>query len=75
MTLTARERELLADLPNDEWVRPMDIGGRDGSNHSYLLNRLVQKGYAERKDRGGSLAGIRRSFVYRKKFSATPTGQ
>lgn len=34
------------------WARPMDVGGHNGSDHSYVLARLVKKGYVERKARG-----------------------
>lgn len=39
---------------------PMEIGGYDGSRHSYWLSRLIQRGLVERKRRG-----IRGSFKYR----------
>jgi hypothetical protein len=45
------------------WARPMDVGGRDGSNHSSILSRLAQKGLAERRQR--SATGSRGSWVYR----------
>lgn len=66
---TARERAVLDQLPTDAWVRPMDVGGRDGSGHSYTLAILVAKGLAERESRGG-LVGIRASYVYRRKAVA-----
>lgn len=69
--LTAREREVLAQLKEDwpnEWVRPMDIGGRDGSDHSRVLKALAVKGLLERARRN-SLANTSRdsrgSYVYR----------
>lgn len=46
--LSELERELLESL-TDEWVRPMDVGGTDGSHHSATLTRLVRYGLAERK--------------------------
>jgi len=46
--LTERERDVLASL-TDEWVRPMDIGGRDSSYHSRVLASLFRKGLVERK--------------------------
>jgi hypothetical protein len=58
------ERDILGCLDN-EWVRPMDIGGSDGSRHSHVLAGLVKMGLVERKLRGGSIAGIRGSYVYR----------
>jgi hypothetical protein len=42
MKLTEREEEILYQLPND-WCRPMDIGGRDGSDHSAVLKRLAER--------------------------------
>ena len=57
--LSARELELFEQL-TDRWVRPMDIGGRNGSDHSRVLASLVRKGLVERKTRGSH-----RSYVYR----------
>jgi len=34
------------------WVRPMDLGGADGSSHSRILTKLVKLGLAERRPRG-----------------------
>jgi hypothetical protein len=62
MGLSGDERELLTTL-RDEcdhrathgaswWVRPMDLGGHDGSNHSYILSKLVKKGFADARQRG-----------------------
>lgn len=48
-SLTERQRELLAELPYDAWVRPMDVGGHSGSHHSATLRQLVLKGYAQRR--------------------------
>ena len=28
------------------WLRPMDVGGRDGSHHSATLRNLVRRGWA-----------------------------
>ena len=47
--LTDRDREVLAELPTDEWVRPMDVGGRDSSHHSATLRKLVRYGLAEQE--------------------------
>ena len=49
MSLSPRELELLRWLDDEQWVRPMDIGGRDGSHHSATLTRLASRGLAERK--------------------------
>ena len=56
--LTPREAELLAEVRAmgfdvGEWFRPMDVGGRNGSDHSYVLGRLVAKGYLEARYRTG----------------------
>ena len=59
---------LLAEQPRRCWFRPMDVGGRDGSHHSYTLKRLVKKGFAEMRPRGtliNSLNGGLSSFEYR----------
>lgn len=67
-TLTEREREVLADLSH-EWARPMDLGGRNGSDHSRVLAALARKGVIERRRRN-TLANMRGStrgsYVYRK---------
>lgn len=47
--MTERERKLLARLDETEFLRPMDVGGRDGSHHSATLARLARKGLAERR--------------------------
>jgi hypothetical protein len=49
--LTERERDVYGQLTAD-WVRPMDIGGRDSSDHSRVLASLVRKGLVERKGSG-----------------------
>lgn len=52
--MTDREREVLREFPsNADWQRPMDVGGRDGTDHSAVIMRLVQKGYVEMKEWGG----------------------
>jgi hypothetical protein len=57
--LTDREREILQDLRGahddrcpTEWCRAMDVGGRDGSHHSYTLAKLTRAGLVERKKYG-----------------------
>lgn len=67
MKLTEREREVLKEMVlhhPQEWLRPMDLGGSDGSYHGGVLRRMVKKGLVEQKDRG-SLAGIRAVSLYR----------
>lgn len=61
--LTEREREVLKELTAD-WVRPMDIGGRNGSDHSQVLSSLVRKGLVERKQRS-AFGRSRGSYLYR----------
>ena len=75
--LTDREREVFRELEafcrqadahpdwHAQWAKPMDVGGRDGSHHSYTLSRLVAKGLVERRPRGA--ASLRGSWQYRVK--------
>lgn len=70
--LIDRDIEMLDDLgvacrnylqvTGSDWVRPLDCGGSNGSDHSYRLSKLVKYGYAERKRRGGYTRG---SWQYR----------
>ena len=70
--LTARDLEVLDDLrvacdnyqrvEGHQWVRPLDCGGTNGSDHSYRLSKLARAGYAEQKRRGGFSRG---SKIYR----------
>lgn len=53
----------------NEWVRPMDIGGGDGTHHSAVLSQLEHRGLVESKPRMGVLAA-RGSKLYR----LTPAG-
>lgn len=67
MTLTPREAEVLIELDR-EWSRPMDVGGRNGSDHSYILARLASKGVIERRRRNtlmNALGSSRGSYEYR----------
>lgn len=48
----------------DEWARPMDVGGTTGSYHGTYLARMTEKGWVERKRRDGAAVG-RGSFLYR----------
>lgn len=66
-TLTETQHQFLADFylcgtDENEWVRPMDIGGRNGSNHSALLRQLERHGYVESRVRS---TGVRGSKLYR----------
>lgn len=62
--LTRDQLDVL-DQVCEQWLRPMDMGGRDGSNHSAILSALVRKGLVERKQRGGHIASARGSYLYR----------
>lgn len=61
--LTHLQREVL-EQAGDRWLRPMDMGGRDGSAHSGILAVLARKGFVERKSRG-RIHSARGSYVYR----------
>lgn len=66
--LTPREAEVFYQVP-ECWARPMDIGGRDGSDHSAVLKRLVRKGYVEKRRRNtwmNMLGSSRGSYEYRR---------
>ena len=68
------ETDLLRWLTVDEWQRPMDIGGTDGSHHSSTLKQLIEKGFVVRRRRSSimnSLGSSRGSYEYRK----SPIGQ
>lgn len=67
--LTDRQIDMLGYVER-AWLRPMDMGGRDGSDHSSILAALVNKGLVERRQRGGMMAA-RGSYVYR----ITPAGE
>ena len=63
-TLRDREIEILNNMTAvpGRWHRPMDVGGRDASHHSYSLQKLARKGYVEKKIRGGR---SRPAYAYR----------
>lgn len=74
--LTERDLEILCGLSAGGWLRPLDLGGTDGSHHSATLTKLARKGMAQFKQRGainppagenGRRQGIfgRGSLVYR----------
>lgn len=66
--MTERDFELLGSLecaeriaPNMEgWLTPLYCGAWNGSHHSQTLRKLVKKGLAESKHRGGYLRGLYR---------------
>lgn len=47
--LTPRQLEVLHYLSDTEFLRPMDVGGRDGSHHSATLAALAKRGLVDRK--------------------------
>ncbi len=49
ITLTERQRDVLRWLEDEEFRTPRSVGGTDGSHHSATLERLAQRGLAERK--------------------------
>ena len=67
--MNEQEREVLGQLRGGEWLRPMDVGGTDGSHHNRTLARLIKRGFAERKRRGTLtntlVNGPRGSYRYR----------
>ena len=69
--LIERDLEVLDDLSyacgmfGDGWCRPLDVGGSDGSDHSYRLNKLFHLGCVEHRQRGTLGSGRRGSKVYR----------
>ncbi|MFW0153886.1 helix-turn-helix transcriptional regulator [Mycobacterium sp. smrl_JER01] len=65
--LTEGQRKVLiafarAGFAEGEWVRPMDVGGRDRSGHSRLLTQLERRGLVESRTRS---TGKRGSKLYR----------
>lgn len=67
-SLTPREQRIL-DLLDDEWQRPMDLGGGNSTHHSATLRNLVKKGYAEKRRRDSlmnALGSSRGSYIYRR---------
>lgn len=71
VSLTERQASFLAEIQamgfdHGEWFRPMDIGGRNGSEHSAVLSELVPKGLIESRQRHSSAWGSARgSKIYR----------
>lgn len=66
--LTENQMEVIQQFGTEtRWLRPLDLGGRDGSNHSAVLAQLVRRGLVESKVRS---SGVRGSRLYR----ITPAG-
>lgn len=76
LKLTNRQKAALSALawwgPN--WVRPLDIGGRNKSYHSATLAQLETKGLVESKQRSG-YRYRRGSKVYRLTDAGQPVAQ
>lgn len=64
-SLSPRAFELLTWLSDEQWVKPMDLGGRDGSHHSGTLALLVRHGLAERRRRTKPWGAVR-AWMYRR---------
>lgn len=62
--LTENQSALLEqfDPADATWLRPLDLGGRDGSNHSAVLAQLARRGLVEVRQRS---IGARGSKLYR----------
>lgn len=60
MKLTEAQREVLETLEfshyrssvPQKWCTPLDVGGYNGSHHSYTLTTLARKGLVQSKQRG-----------------------
>lgn len=79
--LTERDHEILAELVyscdescggrfRESGVAPIEIGGSNGSDHSYRLTKMAKLGYAEHRMRGHPWGDVttrdaRGSKVYR----------
>ena len=70
-TMRERDDEVLREMRGRGWLRPLDVGGADGSHHSRTLARLVKRGQIERRQRG-ALGSSRPSYVYRLVTPAAP---
>jgi hypothetical protein len=61
ITITGRDFEVLGELEAAvrwrkqfsglDWVQPMELGGSNGSDHSYRLTKLARAGLVEQKQR------------------------
>lgn len=58
LKLTDKQKKILASLFGSDWLRPMDIGGSDGSSHSRILRQLENKGLVESKPSPRSLMAM-----------------
>ncbi len=71
MNLTEKQAALLEDVQRAgfdvwEWFIPMQIGGRNGTDHSSVLAQLERKGLIESRRRAnGSARPLRGSKTYR----------
>lgn len=66
--LSPKEYEVLWELSDTEFLKPMFFGGLDGSHHSGTARRLAKRGFAEI---GGYRSFQRRVNTYRR----TPAGR
>lgn len=76
MRMTGRDIDVLGDLraavDNYEgigagsWVRPLDCGGSNGSDHSYRLSKLAKAGLAESRVRSSGQRGSKRYTITEK---------
>lgn len=69
MVLSHRQKDVLEALAcfgghERTWARPMDIGARDGSNHTQTLRALIKKGMVERHLRGTLINSLRGQDCY-----------
>lgn len=67
--LTERDRDVLLCVPHDSFVRPMDIGGSNGSHHSPTLQKLARLGLIEQRRRNtlaNAFGSSRGSWEYRR---------
>jgi hypothetical protein len=64
--ITDRDRQVLNDLSQTEWLRLLDIGGTNGSHHGSTVRKLIRYGLAEKRPRGGSIGGMRTTWEYRR---------
>lgn len=71
-TVADRDLEVLVEMlrssGDERWLRPMDVGGFDGSDESYRMAKLARLGLAERSRRNSIANDFnqgRGSYVYR----------
>jgi hypothetical protein len=58
--MTQKEEDILSTMEGNAWLRPMDFGGTDASQHATIATRMVSKGWVDRESRSGA-----RAYVYR----------